>query len=174
VWHPASLARAWKIFTWPCSHCAWQEAAITALLPRSWEVCSKHESNVSSDLSAYQLRFLVVHYIRLTFPISIYKKTRGGGWILTRLRVFCNMFSRSGFFICIWLFDWWVQYERPPLWSSIGQSSWLQSQRYRARSRRYQISWVVVSLERGPPSLVRINEELLERKSGGSGLANRD
>jgi hypothetical protein len=40
---------------------------------------------------------------------------------------------------------------------------------YRSRglgfdSRRYQILWEVVSLERGPLSLVRIIEELLERK----------
>jgi hypothetical protein len=32
----------------------------------------------------------------------------------------------------------------------------------------------VVGLERGPLSLVRIIEELLERRSGGSGLENRD
>jgi hypothetical protein len=32
----------------------------------------------------------------------------------------------------------------------------------------------VVDLERGPISLVRINEELLERKSSGSGLETRD
>jgi hypothetical protein len=31
-------------------------------------------------------------------------------------------------------------------------------------SRRYQIFWGVVNLERGPLSLVRIIEELLERK----------
>jgi hypothetical protein len=31
-------------------------------------------------------------------------------------------------------------------------------------SRRYQIFWEIVSLERGPLSLVRITEELLERK----------
>jgi hypothetical protein len=31
-------------------------------------------------------------------------------------------------------------------------------------SRRYNILYVAVGLERGPPSLVRINEELLERK----------
>jgi hypothetical protein len=31
-----------------------------------------------------------------------------------------------------------------------------------------------VGLERGPLSLVRILEELLERKSSGSGLENRD
>jgi hypothetical protein len=40
---------------------------------------------------------------------------------------------------------------------------------YRSRgprfdSQRYQIFWEVVGLERGPLSLVRIIEELLERK----------
>jgi hypothetical protein len=39
-------------------------------------------------------------------------------------------------------------------------------------SRRYQIFCMSVGLERGPPSLVSINEELLERKSSGSGLEN--
>jgi hypothetical protein len=50
---------------------------------------------------------------------------------------------------------------------------------YRSRgpgfdSRRYQIFWEVVGLERGPLSLVRIIEELLEWKSSGSGLENWD
>jgi hypothetical protein len=40
-------------------------------------------------------------------------------------------------------------------------------------SRRYQIFWEVVGLERGPLRLVRIIEELLEWKSSGSGLGNR-
>jgi hypothetical protein len=40
-------------------------------------------------------------------------------------------------------------------------------------SRRYQIFWEVVGLERDPLSLVRIIEELLEWKSSGSGLKNR-
>jgi hypothetical protein len=45
---------------------------------------------------------------------------------------------------------------------------------YRSRgpaidSRRYQIFWELVGLERGPLSLVRIIEELLEWKSSGSG-----
>jgi hypothetical protein len=40
-------------------------------------------------------------------------------------------------------------------------------------SRLYQIFWEVVGLERGPLSLVRIIEELLEWKSSGSGLENR-
>jgi hypothetical protein len=40
---------------------------------------------------------------------------------------------------------------------------------YRSRgpgfdSRHYQILWEIVSLQRGPPSLVTTNEELLERK----------
>jgi hypothetical protein len=37
-------------------------------------------------------------------------------------------------------------------------------------SRRYQIFWEVVGLERGPLSLVSTIEELLERKTSGSGL----
>jgi hypothetical protein len=49
---------------------------------------------------------------------------------------------------------------------------------YRSRgpgfdSRRYQIFWEVVGLERGPLSLVRIIEELLEWKSIGSGQETR-
>jgi hypothetical protein len=61
---------------------------------------------------------------------------------------------------------------RPPLWSS-SQSSWLQIQRSGFDSRRYQIFWEVVGLERGPLSLVSTIEELLETKSIGSGLENR-
>jgi hypothetical protein len=38
----------------------------------------------------------------------------------------------------------------------------------------YQIFWEVGSLERGPLSLVKTTEELLEWKSSGSGLENRD
>jgi hypothetical protein len=37
-------------------------------------------------------------------------------------------------------------------------------------SRRYQIFWEVVGLERSPLSLVSINEELLEWKNSGSGF----
>jgi hypothetical protein len=55
----------------------------------------------------------------------------------------------------------------------IGQSSWLQIQRCGFVPRRYQIFWEV-GLERGPLSLVSTIEELLERKSSGSGLGNRD
>jgi hypothetical protein len=41
-------------------------------------------------------------------------------------------------------------------------------------SRPYQIFWEIEGLERGPLSLVRTIEELLEWKSSGSGLENRD
>jgi hypothetical protein len=67
----------------------------------------------------------------------------------------------------------YVEESRPPLRSS-GQSSWLQIQRPGFDSRRYQIFLVVVGMERGPLSLVSTTEELLGRKSSGSGLGNRD
>jgi hypothetical protein len=51
----------------------------------------------------------------------------------------------------------------PPLWSN-GQSSRLQIQRSRFHSRRYQIPWEVVGLQRGPPSLMSTTEELLRKK----------
>jgi hypothetical protein len=41
-------------------------------------------------------------------------------------------------------------------------------------SGRYQIFWVVVGLEQGPLSIVSTIEELLERKSSGSGLEKWD
>jgi hypothetical protein len=53
-----------------------------------------------------------------------------------------------------------------------GQSSWLQIKR--SDSRRYQILWEVLGLERGPLSLVSAIQELLVRKSSGSGLENRE
>jgi hypothetical protein len=56
---------------------------------------------------------------------------------------------------------------RRPLWSS-GHSSWLQRSEF--DSRLYQIFWEIVGLERGPFSLVSSIEEILERKSSGSGL----
>jgi hypothetical protein len=41
-------------------------------------------------------------------------------------------------------------------------------------SRRFQIFWEAAGLKRGPLSLVRTTEELLGRKSSGSGLENWD
>jgi hypothetical protein len=61
----------------------------------------------------------------------------------------------------------------PPLWSS-GQSSWLQIQRYGFDSQRYQIFWDIMGSKRDPLSLVSTTEELLGRKSSGSGLESRE
>jgi hypothetical protein len=73
-------------------------------------------------------------------------------------------------YIFIYSYICYVEESRPPLWSS-GQSSWLQIQ---IDSRRYQIFWQLVGLERGLLSLVSTIEELLERKSSGCGLESRD
>jgi hypothetical protein len=61
----------------------------------------------------------------------------------------------------------------PPLWSS-GQSSWLQIQRSGLNFRYCQIFWEVMGLEWGPLRLVSTIQELLERKSSGSGLEIRE
>jgi hypothetical protein len=62
---------------------------------------------------------------------------------------------------------------RPPLWSS-GQSCWLQMQRSGFDSRRRQIFWEVVGLDRGPLSIVSTLEELLGRNSSGFVLESRE
>jgi hypothetical protein len=49
-------------------------------------------------------------------------------------------------------------------------SSWLQIQRSGFDSRRHQIFWEALGPERGPLSLVSTIQELLGRKSSGSGL----
>jgi hypothetical protein len=72
-----------------------------------------------------------------------------------------------------WIYICYVEESRPRLWSS-DQSSWLQIQRSWFDSRCYQIFWEVVCLERGPLSLVSTTEELLDRKSRGSGLESRE
>jgi hypothetical protein len=66
-----------------------------------------------------------------------------------------------------------LAWERQSLWYS-GQSSWLLIQRSGFDSRRYQIFWEVMGLERGPLSLVSTIVELLERKISGCSLENRD
>jgi hypothetical protein len=58
--------------------------------------------------------------------------------------------------------------------SDMLQSCWLQIKGSGLDSLWYQIFWEVVGLERGPLSLVSTTEELLGRKSGGSGIENRD
>jgi hypothetical protein len=58
---------------------------------------------------------------------------------------------------------------RPPLWSG-GQGFWLRIQGFGLDSRRYQVVWEVVGLERGPFGLWSTTGELLEGKGGGCGL----
>jgi hypothetical protein len=67
----------------------------------------------------------------------------------------------------------WKWSKTTPLCSS-GQSSWLQIQKSWFDSRRYQIFWEVVGLERGPLSLVSTIEELHGRNDSGSCLENRE
>jgi hypothetical protein len=62
------------------------------------------------------------------------------------------------------LLYWW-----PPLWSS-DQNCWPHFRRSGLNSRRYQIFWEVVGLQRGPLGLMSILEELFGRNSSGSGL----
>jgi hypothetical protein len=85
---------------------------------------------------------------------------------------------RNGDVLCFlwgtnWIYICYVEESRPPLWPS-GQSSWLQIQSSGFDFRRYEIFWELVGLERGPLSLVSTIEELLGRKSSGSGLDIRE
>jgi hypothetical protein len=64
--------------------------------------------------------------------------------------------------LIFWYYCWRMLHTWPSLWSS-GQSSWLQIRRPGFDSRHYQKK-KVVSLERGPLSLVSTTEELLDRK----------
>jgi hypothetical protein len=82
-------------------------------------------------------------------------------------------FSRSCSNVFYLIFGLVIGRLGPSLWSS-GQSFWLQIQRSGFDSRRYQIYWEVVGLERGPLSLVSTIEELLGRKSSGSALERRE
>jgi hypothetical protein len=82
--------------------------------------------------------------------------------------IFCFIY-----FICNVIFVKFRNVSWPPLWSS-GQSSCLPIQRPGFDSRCYQIFSEIVGLERGTLSLASTIEDLLERKSSGSDLENRD
>jgi hypothetical protein len=120
------------------------------------------EGELESRCSLHFLRFLVsaINYGDRLCGLVV----RVPGYRTEMYCVSCEVRTAS---IC------YVEERRPPLWSS-GQSSWLQSKRSWFDSRRYQISREVVGLERGPFSLVCTIEELLERKSSGSGPEIRE
>jgi hypothetical protein len=65
-------------------------------------------------------------------------------------------------------------YENDSVCGVVVRVSGYTSRAPRLDSQPYQIFWEVGSLERGPLSLVRTIEELLEWKSRSSGLENRD
>jgi hypothetical protein len=90
-------------------------------------------------------------------------------WILNILQPYRPQGLLQNSFTLLFLF----YNVRPPLWSC-GQSSWVQIQKSGFDFRRYQIFWEVVGLERAPLSLVSTTVELLDRKSSGSGLENRE
>jgi hypothetical protein len=56
----------------------------------------------------------------------------------------------------------------------VALSSWLQIPRSGFVSWLYHIFWEVVGMERGQLSLVSTTEELLGRKTSGSGLERRE
>jgi hypothetical protein len=72
------------------------------------------------------------------------------------------------------LLNWSCSKGRAPPLKYCGQSSWLKIQRSEFDSRCYQIFWEVVGLERGPLNLMSTIQELLGRKSSGSGLESRE
>jgi hypothetical protein len=116
----------------------------------------QHICQCNTNTTQLRSYWICVPQLRLLSPYS--------GWSILMLRLTCLEHFGTV----------WVKFHlKPPLWSS-GQSSLLQIQRSRFESRRYQIFWEVVGLERGRLSLVSTIEELLGRKSSGFGLKNRD
>jgi hypothetical protein len=105
----------------------------------------------------YDWMMMMIRYLTLQWPVV----------------TVCTTFNALKFCIMPTVYLRFVWFPRPPLWSS-GQSSWLQIQKFWFYSRRYQIFWEVVGLERGPLSLVSTILELLERKSSDSGLEIRE
>jgi hypothetical protein len=119
------------------------------LIPISHIVClSRPKIVTSSVILRHGCFYLVEHSPNKRYEngISIYA-------YFGHNEPFCNLIA-----LC---------FRGPLLWSS-GQSSWLQIRRPGFDSRRYQIFWEVVGLERGPLSLVSTTDELLDRKVAAS------
>jgi hypothetical protein len=80
----------------------------------------------------------------------------------------------------VWVLAWESNGKRVSLkWCDRLRALVVRVSGYRSRgpgfdSQSFQIFWEAVGLERGPLTLMRTTEELLEGKSSGSGLENRD
>jgi hypothetical protein len=112
---------------------------------------------------------------RGTEPVPLSRPTEendsSSEWVSvsSKLSRSCLLLALSNYIVVCLLRDRLCQ------WSVVsGQSSWVQIQRSGFDSRRYQILWEVVGLERGPLNLMSTIEELLGRKSSGSGLESRE
>jgi hypothetical protein len=148
---------------------------------------SKH-SNVLPD--KYFMRYKRMWLSHIVIKISPQELIcKWNGILLTRLCAYlvlavawnyycchCLLLSRTEviqyhfiyWIVCIRALAILLEFTRCSLWSS-GQSFWLQIQRSRFDSRHYQIFWKVMGLEQGLLSLMSTIEELLGRKSSGSG-----
>jgi hypothetical protein len=114
------------------------------------------------------VRYELNWYIRVCYAEESRPPLWSGGqssW-LQNGDILCFLWGTNWIYIC------YVEESRPPLWSS-GHSSWLEIQRSGLDTRRYQIFWEVMGLERGPLSFVSTTEKLLGRKHSRSGLENR-
>jgi hypothetical protein len=94
--------------------------------------------------------------------------------VLTSIRCLCATRTRKfAFFFDHYIADVWLcLFCLMLLNSSFQKESGVQRSGF--DSRHYQIFWVVVTMERDPLSLVSTTEELLGRRSNGSGLENRE
>jgi hypothetical protein len=134
---------------------------------KSHDITSLQTATLSLCLSLITIWFhSFICFFIYRYPSPPLWSSGQSSWLQSR-DVLCFLWDMNWIYICC------VEESRPPLWSS-GQGSWLQIQRYGFVSRRYQIFWGVVGLERGLLSLVSTIEELLERKISGSCLQNRD
>jgi hypothetical protein len=141
----------------------WEDLVYAVMKCEVWS-CSLSESpiNTVTDPNTVYNHSYMRQYFKFTMKsVSILERFRmKQEWSIWQK-------TKSQNLNCIILEAW------PPLWSS-GQCSWLQIQRSWTDSLRYQIFWEVVGVERGLLSLMSTLEELLERKSSGSSLENRD
>jgi hypothetical protein len=77
------------------------------------------------------------------------------------------------FFLILYIFNCSTVNILPPLWPS-GVVPGYRSKDAGFDSQRYHFILEILGLELGPLSLVRISEEILEWKSCGTSLENRD